>query len=160
MADVQLTATRIDAVMLPSNFPRSYQLYVLQQASDISALAGKANSAGSTADSAQEQNKKQDEQIAEHAQQLDKLTGDYVSLSATAPQSVVSTLGAASFTVNGVQVVGARVSGFTAATGTAYRGAFDANKTYDAATVAAGLVEARQRIKALEDALRAHGLIE
>ena len=83
-----------------------------------------------------------------------------MSLSATAPQSVVSTLGAASFTVNGVQVVGARVSGFTAATGTAYRGAFNANQTSDAATVAAGLVETRQRIKALEDAFRAHGLIE
>lgn len=159
MADVQLTATRIDALMLPANFSRAYQMYVLQQGADLEALAGKANSAGRDATTAQDQNAKQDEQIAGHAQQLKKLSGDYVSLSTTSPQVVASSLGATAFTVNGVQVLGARVTGFTAATGTAYKGMFDANRTYNADSTPAGLVETRQRIKALEDALRTHGII-
>lgn len=96
------------------------------------------------------------------------INGDYVSKTAAAAQSVVSTLQAASYLVAGLQVVGPRVTGWTAATGTAFLGAFNANTTYAAgvvylqaeATAAyAGLVEARQRIKALEDSMRTHGLI-
>lgn len=96
------------------------------------------------------------------------INGDYVSKTAAAAQSVVSTFQAASYLVAGLQVVGPRVTGWTAATGTALLGAFNANTTYAAgvvylqaeATAAyAGLVDARQRIKALEDAMRTHGLI-
>lgn len=96
------------------------------------------------------------------------INGDYVSKTAVAAQSVVSTFQAESYLIAGLQVVGPRVTGWTAATGTALLGAFNANTTYAAgivylqaeATAAyAGLAEARQRIKALEDAMRTHGLI-
>lgn len=96
------------------------------------------------------------------------INGDYVSKTAAGAQTVVSTFQAASYLVAGLQVVGPRVTGWTAATGTALLGAFNANTTYAAgvvylqaeATAAyAGLTEARQRIKALEDAMRTHGLI-
>jgi hypothetical protein len=68
----------------------------------------------------------------------------------------------------GNQVVGARQAGWTAATGVANKGAFAA---YAGQAVGAGYVQAQaqatdnaakdnsQRIKALEDALRTHGLI-
>lgn len=157
--DIQLTSTRIDSVLLPSNFSRPYQMYVLQQGANLEKLATKANSAGQDANAAQQQNDEQDKQIAEQGKKIESLTGDYISKSATGPQSMASALGALSFSVQGVKVVGARVVGFTAATGTALKGAFDANKDFSAESAPAGLKEARQRIKALEDALRSHGLI-
>lgn len=72
-----------------------------------------------------------------------------------------------SYKVAGIQVVGAQRIGWTAATGTAYRGAFDANQAWTIGIldivqiqqIANSLTQARQRIKALEDDLRAHGLI-
>ncbi|MGG2141183.1 phage tail protein [Symbiopectobacterium sp. RP] len=94
---------------------------------------------------------------------------DYASRSATAPQSLASPLNvAASYSVNGTKVLGPQQTGWTAAAGTAFLGAFNADQSYaagatcsqaDIQALAAGLVEARQRTKALEDALRAHGLI-
>ena len=160
MADIQLTATRIDAMMLPSNFSRAYQLYVLGQNSNIEAIAKQANAASGTAETAEQHNATQDEQIATQGQTLETISGDYVSKKSTEPQAVAGTFGAASFTVNSVKVVGARVTGFTAAAGSAWKGAFNADQSYDTNSAPAGLKEARQRIKALEDALRAHGLIE
>jgi Pectate lyase superfamily protein len=56
-----------------------------------------------------------------------------------------------SLSVAGTKVVGARETGWTAATGTANKGAF--------ATGTATLTNCAERIKALEDALRTHGLI-
>lgn len=73
-----------------------------------------------------------------------------------------------SYKVAGLQVLGARQTGWTAATGTANKGAFDADlaftvsATYTQAeiqTLADALRAERQRTKALEDAMRAHGLI-
>lgn len=73
-----------------------------------------------------------------------------------------------SYKVAGLQVVGARQTGWTAATGTAYLGAFNANQAFpvgatytqsEVQALAAGLVQARQRIKALEDMARTHGLM-
>lgn len=73
-----------------------------------------------------------------------------------------------SYKVAGLQVVGARQAGWTTATGTALLGAFNANQAYtvsatytqsEVSAMATGLQQARQRIKALEDALRTHGLI-
>ena len=55
-------------------------------------------------------------------------------------------------THNGLQVVGPREAGWTAGTGTPNKGAFAA----DTATA----VQAAQRVLALENALRAHGLID
>ncbi|WP_171998418.1 phage tail protein [Cronobacter sp. JZ38] len=97
------------------------------------------------------------------------LQGDYVSKSATTTQSLTSPLNVTtSYSVNGTKVIGARQTGWTAATGTALLSAFNASQTYSASTtytqseisaLATGLVQARQRIKAIEDALRTHGLI-
>lgn len=96
------------------------------------------------------------------------INGDYVSKTAVGAQVVISTFQAASYLVAGLQVVGPRATGWTAAAGTALLGAFNANTTYaagvvylqaEAAAAYAGLMEARQRIIALENAMRNHGLI-
>lgn len=157
--DVQLSSTHLDALMLPANFSRAYQLYVIQQGSDMGKLAGRANAAGQGAADAQEANAGQDKLIEEQGEAIKDIQGDYVSTSETANQSITSQLSAASFAVNGVKVVGARVTGFTPATGAALKGAFDADKSFDADTTPDGLKETRQRLKAIEDVLRAHGMI-
>lgn len=97
------------------------------------------------------------------------LKNDYISKSATASQTLLSPLNVAtSYSVNGTKVVGNRQTGWTAASGSALLGSFNASQTYsagatysqsEASNVATGLQQARQRIKALEDALRSHGLI-
>ena len=102
-------------------------------------------------------------------QKITQLQGDYVSKSATTSQTLAAPLNITNtLSVNGTQVVGARVTGFTTATGTALKGAFNADTTYTVGTnyaqsqvqaIANDLRAARQRIKALEDAMRAHGLI-
>ncbi|EAY1188100.1 phage tail protein [Salmonella enterica subsp. diarizonae] len=94
---------------------------------------------------------------------------DYVSLSRTGTQTLASSLNVSgSYSVNGTKVVGARQTGWTAATGAALLGAFNANQAYtvsatytqsEVSAMATGLQQARQRIKALEDAIRTHGLI-
>ncbi|EMZ2957775.1 MAG: phage tail protein [Proteus mirabilis] len=102
--------------------------------------------------------------------QISEIKVDYVSLSKTEKQKLSSPIDVStSYSVNGIKVVGPRVTGFTPATGTALKGSFNANQSYsfsadytqsEIQTLANGLVEARQRIKALEDALRSHGLID
>lgn len=96
------------------------------------------------------------------------INADYISKTAAPAQAVVSTFQATSYLVAGLQVVGPRITGWTAATGTPYYGAFNGNTIYaagatysqaEAAAVASGLLEARQRIIALEKAMRDHGLI-
>lgn len=118
------------------------------------------------------------------------IQSDYVSKTATANQTVQPVSGSllvgtvatptadklqvtgsvnvsVSYKVAGTQVVSARKTGWTAATGTAYRGAFDANQAWTIGIlnvlqiqeIANSLTQARQRIKALEDDLRSHGLI-
>lgn len=73
------------------------------------------------------------------------------------------------FAVNGTQVVGAQVTGWTMSTGTDNVGAFNADQTQtvsaayvqtEAQSTQDDLLAARQRIKALEDAMRQHGLID
>lgn len=76
-----------------------------------------------------------------------------------------------SYKVAGLQVVSAQQTGWTASTGTALKGGINAATAYPAGAlysqaevqaIAAGLVEARRVIKALQDALAAtsgHGLI-
>lgn len=100
---------------------------------------------------------------------IDNIQADYVSKSATATQTILSPINVASgYFVNGLRVVGPRVTGWTAATGTALLGAFNANQAYSAgatysqsemSALATGLQQVRQRVKALEDVDRAHGLI-
>lgn len=97
------------------------------------------------------------------------ISGDYVSKSAVSTQSLASPLDVTtSYSVGGVKVIGARVTGFTPATGTALKGAFDADQDFtvsdpptqtEVQAIANALVATRQRLKAIEDADRAHGLI-
>ncbi|MBG0639760.1 phage tail protein [Enterobacter asburiae] len=73
-----------------------------------------------------------------------------------------------SYKVAGTQVVSTRKTGWTASTGTALRGAFNSDLTQTIGTTYSqseitGLenmvIDARRRIKAMEDDLRSHGLI-
>ncbi|MGR7181943.1 phage tail protein [Klebsiella aerogenes] len=73
-----------------------------------------------------------------------------------------------SYKVAGQQVLGARQTGWTAATGTANKGAFDADQVFtvgatysqtEVQALADALKAACQRIKALEDMARTHGMI-
>lgn len=108
--------------------------------------------------------------VAELQDTVETLQEDYVSKSATAQQSLDSPLSVStSYSIDGVKVVGSRVAGFTPATGTALLGGFNADQQFSVSdpptqsevqAIASALVASRQRIKALEDALRLHGLIE
>ncbi|EJL8092955.1 phage tail protein [Salmonella enterica subsp. enterica serovar Schwarzengrund] len=101
---------------------------------------------------------------------ISALQADYVSKTATTSQSLASPLDVTtSYSVGGTKVIGARQTGWTAATGTALLGSFNANQSYtvgttytqsEVAALATGLEQARQRILALETALRLHGLID
>jgi hypothetical protein len=83
---------------------------------------------------------------------LDVRTGNALRLTVSSA-GVVSTVGvtAPTYTVASSQVVGARITGWDAATGTATRTAFD--------TSTVTLPELAERLKALIDDLRTHGLI-
>ncbi|EBU4981151.1 phage tail protein, partial [Salmonella enterica subsp. enterica] len=60
---------------------------------------------------------------------ISSLQADYVSKSATASQSLASPLNVTtSYSVGGTKVIGARQTGWTAATGAAFLGAFNANQ--------------------------------
>ncbi|RUX33042.1 hypothetical protein EOA23_08465 [Mesorhizobium sp. M2A.F.Ca.ET.042.01.1.1] len=94
------------------------------------------------------------------------ISGGATGISGYAQGTLINAAG--SFTVAGTQVVGPRATGWTAGTGTANKGAFAA---YAGATMSAAYSQteaqatnnaardASQRIKAVEDALRTHGLI-
>ncbi|MGL5486761.1 MAG: hypothetical protein ACRDC6_10800 [Shewanella sp.] len=109
--------------------------------------------------------------LQDHETRITDIEADYVSKSETAPQSLACPLNVAtSYSVNGVKVVGARQTGWTAAGGSvaANIGAWNPNTlaaasaTYsqaEASEVRSKLNAAEARIKALESALRAHGLI-
>ncbi|HIC9526673.1 TPA: phage tail protein [Klebsiella pneumoniae] len=73
-----------------------------------------------------------------------------------------------SYKVAGLQVLGARQTGWTTATGTANKGAFDADLAFtvgamysqtEVQALATALAATRQRLKAMEDMARTHGLI-
>ncbi|EDB7818442.1 phage tail protein [Salmonella enterica subsp. enterica] len=101
---------------------------------------------------------------------ISALQADYVSKTATTSQSLASPLNVTtSYSVGGKKVVGARQTGWTAAMGTANKGAFNADLTFavsdtytqsEIQAIANALIAERRRTKALEDALRAHGLID
>lgn len=74
-----------------------------------------------------------------------------------------------SYKVAGLQVIGARQTGWTAATGTANKSSFNADLAFavgaaytqtEIQALADALIAARQRIKALEDMARTHGVID
>ena len=104
------------------------------------------------------------------AEKVAEIDADYVSLSRETTQNLASPISVKdSYSVNGVQVVGAQVTGFTASTGTASKSGFNANKTYSIGStydqleiqaLASDLTETRKSLKALEDMARSHGLID
>lgn len=101
---------------------------------------------------------------------ISNLQGDYLSKSQKNAQSMSGSLGVnTSLSVNGVKVIGAQQTGWTTATGTANKSAFNADQAYTVGTtysqtevqaIIKALVETRQRVKALEDMARTHGLIK
>ncbi|EAA6247281.1 phage tail protein [Salmonella enterica subsp. salamae] len=100
---------------------------------------------------------------------ISALQADYVSKTTTAIQSLASPLNVTtSYSVGGTKVIGPRQTGWMAATGTANKGAFNSDLTFtisetytqsEIQAIANALIAERRRTKALEDALRAHGLI-
>ncbi|EPK4542402.1 phage tail protein [Serratia marcescens] len=81
---------------------------------------------------------------------------------------VGGSVNAVSYKVAGIQVVGAQQTGWTAATGTANKGPFNADQSYtigasysqsEVQALADALKAACQRVKALEDMARTHGMI-
>lgn len=75
----------------------------------------------------------------------------FVSDGAKVDVSDLGNLDATLLQINGTQVVGARITGWAAATGTAARTTFD--------TASVTLPDLAERVKALIDDLSAHGLI-
>ncbi|SUB82027.1 Uncharacterised protein [Pragia fontium] len=195
---VNIQSNRIDATLLPPTFSQPYQLYVIQSGTYLGLVAAKANQAGAGAYEAQKRNDEQDIILIDHdarittnKQDIDIIKTDYISKSSTSNQSVQAGGGSfivgdipsptldklqvegsanvsISYKVAGLNVVGIRNIGWTASTGTALKGAFNADQSFSAGatynqseilSIAAGLIAARQRIKALEDMCRTHGLI-
>lgn len=195
---VNISAVSLIASSLPPGLSPAFSDYLLRLANEFPNVTDKANEASGGAYDAQVSNDAQDVTLGEHEQELadheqritaneeaitaldqrldtaeqeiDFLQQDYVSKTAVTLQSLASPLGiTTSLSVNGVKVVGTRDTGWTAATGTPLKGAFNSSNGYTTGTtysqfelqqIAIGLVQARQRVKALEDALRAHGLID
>ncbi|MEX9294158.1 phage tail protein [Providencia alcalifaciens] len=104
------------------------------------------------------------------AEKVSEIDADYVSLSRETTQILASPISVKdSYSVNGVQVVGARVTGFTASTGTASKAGINASQTYsvgatysqaEVKAISDALTETRKSLKALEDMARSHGLID
>lgn len=129
--------------------------------------------------------------VTELEADVETIKADYVSKSASTSQNVQSSGGAflvgsittpttdvlqiggssnalVSYKVAGLKVIGARDIGWTAATGSGLKGAFNSSQAFsvgaaysqaEVTAIANGLIAARQRIKALEDMCRSHGLI-
>ncbi|MDW4577809.1 hypothetical protein ACFBQR_17880 [Atlantibacter hermannii] len=101
---------------------------------------------------------------------ISDIQDDYVSKSATAPQEILSPLGiATSFSIDGTKVLGPQQTGWTPGTGSPNLDAFDADLNFSVGAtysqtelqaIAAALVEVRQRLLALEQSDRTHGLID
>lgn len=229
---IEIQASYIIPEILPSNFGEVYTRIVLNGASDMGKVAGRANDAGNEAYQAQLRNDEQDvildnheqriksaeeelerheaqlqnhetritaaeEKIVEHEirineaesrindhetrlttaendidyldENVSEIDADYVSLGRTTAQTLASPISVKnSYSVNGVQVVGVRVTGFTASTGTASKAGINASQTYSVGAtysqaemqaLASALTETRKSLKALEDMARSHGLI-
>lgn len=190
LVPVTFQASRLDATVMPVGFSQAFSLYLIQQSQSNDSVAAKANQAAAGAYDAQVKNDAQDLEIdgidnrLTQAEQnvsslgnrvssaelaINGLQNDYVSKSATTQQTLASPLNVTtSYSVGGTQVLGARVTGFTALTGTGLYTGFNADAiqtisaTYvqaESQAMATQIQTARRRIKALEDALRAHGII-
>ncbi|AFJ47262.1 hypothetical protein [Shimwellia blattae] len=215
---VVLQAVGVMASSLPTAFSPAYRQYVLEQTSDATKVAQKANDAGGGAYDAQVRNDEQDIELADHASRLTAaeaelgnhetritnaeenisaldgrvksvesdvsalqtdvsalqsdvaaIQGDYVSTSDTAEQSLSGALDVAGYlSVDGTKVVGPQQTGWTAGAGTPNLAAFNADQTFavsnpptqaEVKAIADALTASCQRILALEQMARIHGLI-
>lgn len=101
---------------------------------------------------------------------ISDIQADYVSKSATTTQELLSPLGiATSLSIDGIKVLGPQQTGWTPGTGTPNLNAFDADLNFSVGAtysqtelqaIANALVEVRQRLLALEQSDRTHGLID
>ncbi len=139
-----------------------------QASQDAAAAQADANTAQAAADQASVDAGTAQSTANSALQLAQNIDADYISRSNPSGQSVVSTFQAASYRILGVQVVGMRIFGITAATGNPYYGAFNGSTTYsvsaaytqsEVVAIANALSQARERIIALEKAMRDHGLI-
>ncbi len=72
--EIQLTATHLDALMLPPGFSRAYQMYLINQRNDMGTLQDKSNTAGRDANQALAENIEQDKKINSLESQVASLT--------------------------------------------------------------------------------------
>ncbi|MEQ5618252.1 phage tail protein [Providencia rettgeri] len=103
-------------------------------------------------------------------EKVSEIDADYVSLSRETTQILASPVSVKeSYSVNGVKVIGTRVTGFTASTGIASKSGINASQTYsvgatysqaEVKAISDALTETRKSLKALEDMARSHGLID
>ncbi|MGX8941622.1 hypothetical protein ACWWJF_15930 [Symbiopectobacterium sp. Eva_TO] len=152
----------IDPLSIPDALGPVFKLQLIALINHIGMIAQRASRAGQTAFSGQEEIKSIKQIVA-------VVERDYLSTARDTPQALLSSLGIVTkLLIDNKQVVGPRETGWTAATGTANKGTFNADLTFPVSdpptqseiqAIANALVAERQRTKALEDALRAHGLI-
>lgn len=176
------TTLRIDSSMMPSNFGGSLRLYMIESNKLLLDTGFTARSASETAGEAAQgvQQAINDSGTALSGvttlnQAVDALDNaivaiatDYVSYTKTAVQSIASPFQAVSYRVNGVQVIGARVGGFTAPAGVSSKAQINADAGYNVGgeydqgqvqAIATGLVQVRKLVAALQEALISHGVI-
>jgi len=139
---IAVKVSRIDSSIIPENFSIPYRLYVQKQSKEI-------------------------ENISDA---IHYIADNFVSKTETALQSLSSPIDiATSLSVDGKKVIGPRVTGWIAGSGPQLTGEFNASQAYTAGAaysqaeinaIITGLVQARQRVMALEAAMRSHGLID
>lgn len=187
---IEVQASYIVPDILPDNFSETYRRIVLSGADDMAKVAGRANEHGIQLANHEERITKTEEDLSKlevrvlnveqdvdglkiKIQDLDgqisEIKVDYVSLSKTEKQKLSSPIDVStSYSVNGTKVVGTRVTGFTASTGTASKAGINASQTYsvgvtysqaEVKAISDALTETRKSLKALEDMARSHGLI-
>lgn len=108
-------------------------------------------------------------QISTQGSQISGLTTNAVQTNKTALQTMTGPLGVVNrIEVGGIKVLGARVTGWTANTGTQTKGGMNADQAYtagaayaqsEAQAVADGLIEVRRVLNALVAAGVSHGII-
>lgn len=147
-----------------------HETRISQNTADITALDGRLNTAEGDIDTLETNSVSK---AVSTSQSVQVSGGSFLVGNVPAPTTDKLQVGGSanvsvSYKVAGQQVLGARQTGWTAATGTATKGAFNADLSFavgatysqtEVQALADALLAARQRTKALEDALRAHGLI-
>ena len=174
--DTTLEARRLDIAILPENFSRPLTDFLVGQNDDITNIASQVNSNSRDSRATSLENAAQNAAISQlnnvveaHTDKIAHIEGSYVSKTTTGLQSLQSPLSVTtSYSVNGVKVVGTRNTGWSASSGTGQKGGLNADIPLNAGgsysqgemqAIANQLTAACKVIKALQDALAAHGLI-